>query len=111
MTRWGWTIWLIVSGVTCKAAHAWPTLYRITQIGGPDVTAYAINNVGQVTGSMVTANGTHAFLYQAGKLIDIGSVTGYDATGLAINDAGQIVGDLTPRSRARAVSDFYTATV
>jgi len=91
-----------------EAAHAWPTLYRITQIGGPGVTAYAINNVGQVTGSMATANGTHAFLYQAGKLTDIGSVAGYDATGLAINDAGQIVGDLTPQQGQGSLGFLYS---
>jgi probable HAF family extracellular repeat protein len=81
---------------TLGLAQAGP-LYRLTQIGGPEVAATAINNVGQVTGSLVTPTGKHAFLWGAGVMTDLGSMAGYDAVGTAINDAGEIVGNLTPQ--------------
>jgi probable HAF family extracellular repeat protein len=67
-------------------------------LGGDFATAYAVNGLGQVVGSSNTEPGSsacarctirHAFLWDAGKMTDLGARTG-GATG--INDAGQIVG-------------------
>jgi probable HAF family extracellular repeat protein len=108
MVRWGCGVCLILAGVTPPAAQAWPVVYHITQIGGSGVTAYAINNAGQVTGSIATATGAHAFLFDAGVLTDLGSIAGYDAAGGAINDAGQIVGDLTPQQGQGSLGFLYS---
>ena len=108
MVRWGCRVYLILAGVTSPAAQAWPVVYHITQIGGSGVIAHAINNAGQVTGSMTTPSGTHAFLFDAGVLTDLGSIAGYDAAGGAINDAGQIVGDLAPQQGQGSLGFLYS---
>jgi probable HAF family extracellular repeat protein len=72
-------------------------------LGGTNSSAMAINNAGTVVGVSETTSGvTHAFEYQAGKMIDLGMLPpntqpGYKlspeySTARAINDAGQIVG-------------------
>lgn len=64
-----------------------------TLSGGDSVEAAAINNKGQIVGSATTAEGeTHAFLYDGGKMIDLGTLDGTDSYATAINDKGQIVG-------------------
>jgi len=92
-----WILCLTIGCATLGVGKASGPLYRLTLIGGSEVTATAINNAGAVTGSIVTATGTHAFLWNGGVMTDLGSIAGYDAVGLAINDAGQIVGNLTPQ--------------
>jgi len=55
--------------------------------------AHAINERGQVTGSLRTPTGDlHAFLWQSGKLIDLGTLGGKWSTPTAISDRGQIIG-------------------
>lgn len=64
-------------------------------LGGPGSQAVAMNDRGQVVGS---AENGHAFLWQNGKKIDLGTLP--DATeseAVAINNHGQIVG----RSRTK----------
>jgi probable HAF family extracellular repeat protein len=72
-------------------------------LGGSDSVALGINSSGTVVGSSQTASGVvHAFVYQAGHLIDLGTLTNISpppsANGLssshanAVNDLGQIVG-------------------
>jgi probable HAF family extracellular repeat protein len=62
--------------------------------------ATAINDAGQATGLIYTAEGlAHAFLYQEGVFTDIGTLPGEATTpqsiGYAINNAGTIVGQST----------------
>ena len=66
-------------------------------LGGIGSEAFALNNVGQVVGqaevSHVISVPFTAFLYQNGKMQDIGKDTGlYNSTGYGINDSGGVVG-------------------
>jgi probable HAF family extracellular repeat protein len=88
--------------ILAPAALSWTPLRAsivdLGTLGGDSATAYAVNGLGQVVGTSNTEPGSsacaacairHAFLWDAGKMTDLGARTGA-ATG--INDAGQIVG-------------------
>jgi probable HAF family extracellular repeat protein len=65
-------------------------------LGGAGSVALAINERGQIVGSSTTMSGrTHAFLWQRGKMTDLGTLgAGYSDSGaVAIDDRGEIVGD------------------
>ena len=92
------------------AVHA--TLWRGGQIqnlgtfGGYQSYAWSVNNLGQVVGfsSNTTpdqstgnvfafgATQTHAFLWQSGRMQDLGTLGGPDSDALVINERGQIAG-------------------
>ncbi len=92
------------------AVHA--TLWRNGQIqnlgtfGGYQSYAWSVNNLGQVVGfaSNTTpdqstgnvfafgATQTHAFLWQSGRMQDLGTLGGPDSDALIINERGQITG-------------------
>lgn len=77
-----------------------PTVTDLGTLGGTESFAYEVNNLGQIVGaSNITeteaGSPTHAFLWQDGDMIDIGTLTGPegDFSGASdINDSGQIVG-------------------
>jgi probable HAF family extracellular repeat protein len=98
---------LTLSYITPGLAAASGPLYRLTVIGGPEVTATAINSAGAVTGSIATATGSHVFLWDSGAMMDLGTIAGYDAVGLAINDTGDIVGTLSPQQGTGSLPFLY----
>jgi probable HAF family extracellular repeat protein len=72
--------------------------------------AFAINDLGEIVGQSVTANGdTHAFLYKKGKLIDLGTLGGSVSAALAINDEEAAVGyaALSGDANVHAVAYFH----
>ncbi|MFG1924632.1 hypothetical protein [Cryptosporangium sp. NPDC048952] len=65
---------------------------RLTSLPGIG-TANAVNEIGQVVGSVRAANGsTHAALWTSGRLTDLGTLGGTTAVATSINSHGQIVG-------------------
>ncbi len=88
------------------ASPGW-TLVALGTLGGSTSFASAINDSGQVVGAaetnqveyLASTNGTerqrnvtHAFVYEGGKMQDVGTLGGKNSSAAAINDKGQIVG-------------------
>ena len=73
---------------------------QVSVLGSSNGGASAINASGQVVGWMSTPTGdTHAFLYSAGKLTDLGALAHSSySLAQAINDAGQVVGSNGPHA-------------
>ncbi len=93
---------------TASAATAPYRVVEFGTLGGAYSSAMALNNLGQVVGESVTADGnTHAFLYSNGKIEDLGKLYG-SARGMSINDKGEVVGRFydTEKQNTRA---FYYA--
>jgi probable HAF family extracellular repeat protein len=88
------------------------TTINIDNVAGRQSAAFAINNAGQVTGSLSTGTcvppfqvppacslgSTHAFIYQGSGLVDIGTLGGTFSTGTSINNLGEIAGISTVAS-------------
>jgi probable HAF family extracellular repeat protein len=74
-------------------------------LGGRDSRAYAINDLGQVTGYSYLANSgsiEHAFIFRDGTLTDIGAIFGpADTLALGINASGQVAGYASSNTAAR----------
>jgi probable HAF family extracellular repeat protein len=84
-------------------------------LGGPASAAQAINDSGQIVGSATTGayGGTgnslisHAYLYEAGEMKDLGTPSGsYSAGAMAINNSGQIVGSASVGNNSQAWNAF-----
>ncbi len=74
--------------------------------------SYALNDSGQVTGTLTTANGTSAFLYANGTTTDLGTLAGgKNSTGYAINATAQVVGssDFTASTATHGI--FYNGVM
>src|SRR4029077_4205233 len=70
-------------------------------LGGADACAVWINNRGQITGASFTKSIANAdtgvptidpFLWDEGKMIDIGSLGGTFGMGFIVNNRGQLIG-------------------
>jgi uncharacterized membrane protein len=97
-------------GTTNGSSYGY-TPNTIGTLGGQNSTATSINDKGQVVGwsniatdwkppsnpqNYFTPEPTHAFIYQNGKMTDLGTLPGYqDSAATAINAMGQIVGHLS----------------
>ncbi len=103
----------LLSGNTADHAflYAGGGLIDLGTLGGNRSTAYAINNVGQIVGvadtqfyvigqdfpiSVQNPGSPHMFLYQNGKMNDMGTISGYNVIPYAINDQGVAVGQALP---------------
>jgi probable HAF family extracellular repeat protein len=89
---------LAVTAATLAAAPPLTTRYvaiELGTLGGSYATPHAINDRGQVVGESAPAGGfIHAFLWQHGRMTDLGVLPG-DENSFAydINNRGQIVGE------------------
>jgi probable HAF family extracellular repeat protein len=79
---------------------------------GPGI-AYAINNAGQVTGTLAFGGvNTYAFLYTSGTPTNLGALPGgTTSTGFAINSTGQVVGASGVSSGAGTHGFFYSGAM
>lgn len=68
----------------------------VGDLGGAGTTIRAMNQVGQLCGTSLTAAGQrHGFVWTDGVMVDIDAAGGTLSDPLAINDAGQVVGRIT----------------
>ena len=81
---------LLAYGMPAVGAVSY-TVIDLGTLGGSSSRGQSINNLGQVTGALVTAQGsTHAFLYSGGNMTDLGTAGGRYSIGFGINSVGQI---------------------
>jgi probable HAF family extracellular repeat protein len=89
---------VLLCASTCPLVASGGIEYSITDLGtlgGDSSHAFALNNLGEVVGSSITASGAeHAFLYQNGVMTDLGVLNPGDTFSRAygINASGVIVG-------------------
>lgn len=88
---------ILIAGIGPLAQQRPLPTYRIVDLGtlgGESSEAAGINLLGDVVGTALLANGKpHAFLYRAGRMVDLGTLTGgTESYATAIADNGVIVG-------------------
>src|SRR5439155_155495 len=89
------TLAVVTAGQAMAAAF---TVTDLGTLGGSFSVARGINDLGQVVGYSATAGGaTHAFLWQSGTMIDLGTLNpaGGDSYASGINNLGEVVGTST----------------
>jgi probable HAF family extracellular repeat protein len=81
----------------CPAVETGPTAYKIIDLGAPRgaevVLPLGVNGDNQVVGGVLMQDDTiHAFLWQNGRMQDLGNLGGTLAIATGINDRGQVAG-------------------
>jgi probable HAF family extracellular repeat protein len=69
-----------------------PATYAVIDLEMLDPTAADLNEAGQVVGYVPVSYRTHAFLWDNGTMIDLGTLGGSNSYARGINDLGQVVG-------------------
>jgi len=74
--------------------------------------AYGINDKGQIVGDSVKDKTiSHAFLWQNGKMIDLGTLPGgQNSDAMGINNNGQIVGGSNLGGGSYSIATLWTVT-
>jgi probable HAF family extracellular repeat protein len=91
------TTFLLIGALVLFSGMSFAQTYRLTDLGallGTNSYAQGINNRGQVVGYWESSDGAHAFLYEKGKVTDLGLLggSGVNNYALSINNLGQVVG-------------------
>jgi probable HAF family extracellular repeat protein len=114
--------WLmLVSLYTLRAANALAASYTITDLGtpgGPRCQALAINNSGQVTGSVDLPGGAQAYVWTpttpngtTGRMVDVGVLDGSaSSVGVGINSSGELAAVLSFNGDPNTHSIVYDGT-
>jgi len=86
-------------------------------LGGPDSTAFWVNEAGQVAGFSYTSSipnpitgvpPQHPFLWENGKMLDLGTIGGTQLTDLpGLNERGQVIGEMTLADEQRTHPFFW----
>jgi len=90
-------------GATQAHAVLWQdgVIKDLGTLGGPDSAAYFVNERGQIAGQSLTNSNPNAatgfptqdpFLWEKGKMIDLGTLGGTNGYPLSMNNSGQVVG-------------------
>jgi probable HAF family extracellular repeat protein len=84
---------------------------RLPDFGGAYSSAADINDLGQIVGWANTAinDGSHAFLYSGGTLMDLGTLGGNESSATAINNRGEVVGSAEIKGSSYAGHAFLYA--
>ena len=94
---------VFASGATQAHGALWRNgvIQDLGTLGGPDSAAYFVNERGQIAGESLTNSTPNAatgfptqdpFLWQKGRMIDLGSLGGTNGYPLSLNNRGQVVG-------------------
>jgi len=94
---------VFAAGATQAHAAMWRNgvIHDLGTLGGPDSAAYFVNRRGQIAGQSLTNSIPNAttgfptqdpFLWENGRMIDLGSLGGTNGYPLSMNNWGQIVG-------------------
>src|SRR5262245_45867371 len=83
-------------GLEALEARCVPATYAATDLGtlphGTYISAGDLNEAGQVVGYGDVSDRFHAFLWDNGTMLDLGTLGGSNSNALGINDRGQVVG-------------------
>jgi len=113
-------IFRLIFGLTlCSSLALAAPQYTITDLGVPpgftDAVPTAINNHGQVVGwchaDSLTDDVSHAFLWEDGRMLDLGTFGGTESLAEGINDSGEIAGSFVSHGRPYAFIWQAGATV